>query len=92
MADASYCRLKNLQLSYTFPASVTKALRVQGLMVYANATNLFTISNYYDGYDPETAYQGRFAGSDHGKHRQQLSARKHLYVRSGDQILIALRS
>lgn len=23
-------------------------------MVYANATNLFTINNYYDGYDPET--------------------------------------
>lgn len=66
MADASYCRLKNLQLSYTFPASVTKALRVQGLMVYANATNLFTISNYYDGYDPETAYQGGSQGATTG--------------------------
>ena len=66
MADASYCRLKNLQLSYTFPSSVTKALRIHGLMVYANATNLFTISNYYDGYDPETAYQGGSQGATTG--------------------------
>lgn len=92
MADASYCRLKNLQLSYTFPSSVTKALRIHGLMVYANATNLFTISNYYDGYDPETAYQGRVRRERPRKHRQQLPARKHLHVRCGNQILIALRS
>ncbi len=62
MADASYCRLKNLQISYSFPECVTKALRIQHLMVYANATNLFTLSDYYDGYDPETAYQGGSQG------------------------------
>ena len=66
MADASYCRLKNLQVSYTFPSNITKAIKIQGLMVYANATNLFTLSNYYDGYDPETAYQGGAQGATTG--------------------------
>ena len=66
MADASYCRLKNLQVSYRFPKHIVKTLRLQGLMVYANATNLFTISNYYDGYDPETAYQGGSQGATTG--------------------------
>ncbi len=66
MADASYLRLKNVQLSYTFPKSVLKALRLQGLMVYANATNLLTLDNYYEGYDPETAYQGGANGATTG--------------------------
>lgn len=66
MADASYCRLKNLQLSYTFPEKIVKTLHLQGLMVYANATNLFTLSNYYDGYDPETAYQSGSQGATTG--------------------------
>ena len=66
MADASYCRLKNLQLSYTFPERIARMLHLQGLMVYANATNLFTLSNYYDGYDPETAYQSGSQGATTG--------------------------
>ena len=66
MADASYCRLKNLQLSYTFPERIVQTLHLRGLMVYANATNLFTLSNYYDGYDPETAYQSGSQGATTG--------------------------
>ena len=66
MADGAYCRLKNVQLSYTFPKKVVKAMKLKGLMVYANATNLFTISNYYEGYDPETAYQSGSEGATSG--------------------------
>ncbi|MBE6188870.1 MAG: TonB-dependent receptor [Rikenellaceae bacterium] len=66
MASGAYCRLKNLQLSYTFPKKIVKAMKIKGLMVYANATNLFTISNYYDGYDPETAYQSGSQGATTG--------------------------
>ena len=66
MADGAYCRLKNVQLSYTFPKKIVKAMKIKGLMVYANATNLFTISNYYDGYDPETAYQSGAQGATTG--------------------------
>ena len=66
MANGAYCRLKNVQLSYTFPKKVVKAMKIKGLMVYANATNLFTISNYYEGYDPETAYQSGSQGATTG--------------------------
>ena len=66
MANGAYCRLKNLQLSYTFPKKIVKAMKIKGLMVYANATNVFTISNYYEGYDPETAYQSGSQGATTG--------------------------
>ncbi len=66
MADASYLRLKNVQLSYTFPEKALKKLHLKGLMVYANATNLLTFDNYYEGYDPETAYQGGSQGATTG--------------------------
>lgn len=66
MADASYLRLKNLMLSYSFDKAVLKALSLKGLMFYMNATNLFTLTGYYDGYDPETAYQGGAQGATTG--------------------------
>ena len=56
MADASYLRLKNLQLSYALPQSAVKKMKIKGLMFFANATNLFTLTNYYAGYDPESVY------------------------------------
>ena len=87
MADASYCRLKNLQLSYTFPERIARMLHLQGLMVYANATNLFTLSDYYDGYDPETAYQSGSQGATTGSIGNNYPLVSTLYVRSGNQIL-----
>ncbi|MDR1720569.1 MAG: TonB-dependent receptor [Dysgonamonadaceae bacterium] len=66
MADASYCRLRNLQVSYKLPSKITKALKINDMLVYANGTNLFTLSDYYDGYDPETAYQGGAQGATTG--------------------------
>ena len=56
MANAAYFRLKNLQLSYALPNSVVKKMKLKGLMFFANATNLLTVSNYYQGYDPESTY------------------------------------
>lgn len=56
MADASYLRLKNLQLSYALPQSAVKKMKIKGLMFFANATNIFTLTNYYEGYDPESVY------------------------------------
>lgn len=51
--DASYLRLKNVQLGYTFPETLTERLRVSGLRVFASADNLFTSTDFYYGYDPE---------------------------------------
>ncbi|MGM9742325.1 MAG: SusC/RagA family TonB-linked outer membrane protein [Candidatus Cryptobacteroides sp.] len=57
-SSAAYCRLKNLQLSYTLPKKAVKKLHVQNLTIFGNATNLFTFTNFYQGYDPELAYSG----------------------------------
>ncbi len=53
MKDASYLRLKNLQLGYTIPPAFLSRLRIQHARIYANGQNLFTIDNFWDGYDVE---------------------------------------
>ncbi|BAX78797.1 SusC/RagA family TonB-linked outer membrane protein [Labilibaculum antarcticum] len=56
--DASYIRLKNLQIGYSFQKSVLEKLKLEKLRVYAGATNLFTITDVESGLDPES-YDGR---------------------------------
>ena len=53
MQDASYLRLKNLQLSYSVPDKWMKRTFVNGLQIYANAQNPFTWTKYR-GLDPES--------------------------------------
>lgn len=50
--DASYLRIKNMQLGYTFPKRLLAPLKMQSLRLYINATNLVTWTNFI-GYDPE---------------------------------------
>lgn len=52
--NASYVRLKNIQLGYTFPKQVSQKFFVEGLKIYASVDNLFTISDF-PGLDPEVA-------------------------------------
>lgn len=53
--DASFLRLKNIQISYTLPQSLLANSRfLKGFKVYVGARNLFTITGY-DGIDPEAA-------------------------------------
>ena len=49
---ASYIRLKQVNLSYKLPLSVAQRLKVNGLSVFLQATNLATFTNYR-GDDPE---------------------------------------
>ena len=56
--DAAYCRLKNLQLSYTLPKKAVKKIGLGGVMLFANAQNLLTLTNFYQGYDPEVNFSG----------------------------------
>ena len=52
--DASYLRLKTMQLGYTLPASITRKFYVEQLRIYFNASNVFTISKLSKmGIDPE---------------------------------------
>jgi len=55
--DGSYVRIRNVNLSYAFPQSVVNKLKMQALSVYADATNLYTFTNY-PSYDPEGSTTG----------------------------------
>lgn len=55
--DASYLRLKNIQLGYNLPIADMGAKWVRSVRIYASAQNLFT-STDYTGYDPEINNQG----------------------------------
>ncbi len=52
LEDASFLRLKNVQLGYTLPAGLTERLRMESARVYFIAHNLITLTNY-PGLDPE---------------------------------------
>jgi TonB-linked SusC/RagA family outer membrane protein len=50
--DASYFRLKNLQLGYTLPNTLSEKIGMKNLRIYFSAENLLTITQY-SGLDPE---------------------------------------
>lgn len=53
LEDASFLRLKNLMLGYTFPKDMLAKTRVlSGLRIYVQAQNLFTFTKF-TGIDPE---------------------------------------
>lgn len=54
MQDASYLRLKNVQLGYTIPQSLVNKIKLSNIRVYANAQNLLTFTDF-EGFDPERA-------------------------------------
>lgn len=58
--DASFVRLKNVQLGYTLPANTLSALHIGNVRVFVSAFNLFTLTKVKD-YDPEgTSGSGQF--------------------------------
>jgi hypothetical protein len=50
--DASFLRLKNVELGYSLNSGLLKKINISGVRVYASGFNLFTISKVKD-YDPE---------------------------------------
>ena len=50
--DASYFRLRNIQLTYSFDDAINTALGISGGQVYLQGQNLLTITNY-SGLNPE---------------------------------------
>ena len=54
MKDASYVRLKNVQLGYTFPVSISSMAGIKKLRLYVNGSNLFTLDKFWDGFDVES--------------------------------------
>jgi len=54
LEDASYLRLKNLQIGYTLPSHLLERLRVNKFRIYFSGDNLLTKTNFYYAYDPES--------------------------------------
>ena len=50
--DGSYMRIKNIQLTYTIPASALKKVGIGSAQIYIQGQNLFTITKY-TGLDPD---------------------------------------
>jgi hypothetical protein len=50
--SGNYVRLKNLQLGYTLPSSLTDRVGIEKLRIYGGVKNLLTITKY-TGFDPE---------------------------------------
>lgn len=58
MQNARYVRLKNLQLGYTLPKTLTNKWGISNLRVFVSGENLFTITPLFDVFDPETCLGG----------------------------------
>src|SRR5690606_33615325 len=56
MKSASYMRVKNIQLGYELPKSMVQKMGLGSLFVYVNGQNLFTFTDFWQGYDPEINY------------------------------------
>ena len=52
--DASYVRLRNVSIGYTFPKKMMSALKMSNLRVYASGTNIWTLTKYLS-YSPEAS-------------------------------------
>lgn len=57
MQDATFLRLKSVELGYTFPQKATKKFNVQNLRFYVSGTNLLCWSRF-KLWDPEMAGNG----------------------------------
>jgi TonB-linked SusC/RagA family outer membrane protein len=58
--NASYMRIKNLQLGYTLPASLLKGSPIERLRFSFTGDNLYTFKKYPVGWDPEINTGGSF--------------------------------
>ncbi|SFF07009.1 TonB-linked outer membrane protein, SusC/RagA family [Chitinophaga sp. CF118] len=55
---ATYARLKNVSLSYTFNSNLTRKAHISNARIYVQGQNLLTITKFLGGGDPETRNLG----------------------------------
>lgn len=69
--DGSYLKLRNIELGYTLPTSLTERVQIASLRIYAAVNNAFILSKY-KGADPEMGYTAGIAsyGVDRGFYPQ----------------------
>lgn len=56
--NATFLRLKNVQIGYSLPDETVKRFSLNKLRIYITGENLFTLTNYYKNWDPEMATGG----------------------------------
>lgn len=54
LEDASYLRLKNIQIGYTVPLKISRKAKIEKCRIYASGDNLLTLSDFFYAYDPES--------------------------------------
>ena len=68
--DASFFKIKQIQLGYTLPRNLTKKIAISSLRAYVSLDDWFTFTKY-PGLDPETSHAGSSAsglGIDYGSY------------------------
>lgn len=60
LLDASYIRLKNVQLGYTLPKNIMSKAGISNLRVYVSTENPCSWNKYRKGWDPEINSGGSF--------------------------------
>lgn len=63
ITDVNWLKLRSISLSYDFSKLISKQKVLKGLVATFSANNLFTITNYKGGMDPEVAAVGSAGGS-----------------------------
>jgi len=58
LQDASYMRLKNIQLTYTIPTGITSRIGLSGIQIFFSGENLATITDLSENFDPEALSGG----------------------------------
>lgn len=51
--SGAYLRVKNAQLGYTLPVSITNRMKIRSVRFYVSGQNLFTFDKFFAGFDPE---------------------------------------
>lgn len=69
--DGSFVRLRNVQLGYTLPKTLTEKAKLSSVRIYVAANNLVTLTKY-QGFDPDIGASGGTlsAGVDYGFYPQ----------------------
>lgn len=53
LQNATYLRLKNLQIGYTIPKALLSKVGISKLRLYYSGQNILTFTGFLDGWDPE---------------------------------------
>ena len=56
--NGRYLRMKNLTLGYTLPSIWTKKASIERIRLYVSGNDLFCLSGYPKGWDPEVKDTG----------------------------------